>query len=58
MTSPGIVPVSDDEAGAVEVKPRRSCNRHVDCDAHDAKPDANPFTDHCNDECCEDCFGN
>lgn len=32
----------------------RTCNRHLDCDAAEAK-----FrdVDHCHDETCEDCFG-
>lgn len=44
---------------------KRECNRHSDCDAADAKAHADwkagkrrgPYTDHCYDEGCEDCFG-
>jgi hypothetical protein len=42
----------------------RSCNRHSDCDAAEAKLlAANPgrtisLNFHCRDECCEECFGN
>ncbi len=38
----------------------RSCNRHVDCDAAEARWRANRpwFHFHCYDECCEECFGN
>lgn len=39
---------------------KRTCNRHPDCDAADAKARANgrySFADHCHDDCCEDCFG-
>jgi len=37
----------------------RSCNRHDDCDAADAKARlAGAYSaSHCHDECCEDCFG-
>ena len=43
-------------------KPKRSCNRHEDCDAADEKVRTNPslgrnWADHCDDACCEDCFG-
>lgn len=45
----------------MEVKPKRACNRHDDCDAADAEAKAlgySPFDIiHCHDECCEDCFG-
>lgn len=47
--------------------PRRSCNRHDDCDAAEAevlarnpgktKADIN-FSFHCHDDECEECFGN
>jgi hypothetical protein len=39
--------------------PKRTCNRHDDCDAADAKAKAagQSFVDHCHDDCCEDCFG-
>lgn len=38
---------------------KRTCNRHTDCDAADAKAKAEgrAFVDHCHDPCCEDCFG-
>lgn len=42
-----------------EVKPR-TCNRHVDCDAADARAkilDGRDSAEHCNDEFCEDCLG-
>lgn len=32
-----MITVDDVEAGAVVVRPRRSCNRHIDCDAADAR---------------------
>lgn len=37
----------------------RTCNRHSDCDAADAKAKAEGrnFVDHCHDDCCEDCLG-
>lgn len=49
-------------------KPKRTCNRHSDCDAADKKVrEAGgrdlPYggksyrADHCHDECCEECFG-
>jgi len=44
----------------VQPKPRiRTCNRHEDCDAADSKARARGalFADHCDDDCCEDCFG-
>lgn len=39
---------------------KRSCNRHVDCDAADraVKAKGGFAAAHCNDECCEECFGN
>lgn len=43
--------------------PRRSCNRHDDCDKFDKeykekyKVDFVPYNQHCHDEECEDCFG-
>jgi len=39
--------------------PKRTCNRHDDCDAANAKAKAaGRFSaDHCHDDCCEDCFG-
>lgn len=38
---------------------KRSCNRHDDCDAADAraKEAGHHRADHCHDETCEDCFG-
>ena len=43
----------------------RDCNRHLDCDAADARAEADfkagkrrgPYIDHCHDSCCEECFG-
>jgi RyR domain-containing protein len=37
-----------------------SCNRHDDCAAADAKAKAagRLSAEHCDDDCCEDCFGN
>ena len=53
---------------AVEPVSVRNCNRHLDCDAADARAaeagKRNEWgmpitrTDHCHDDCCEDCFGN
>lgn len=42
-----------------EPVPRR-CNRHSNCDEADqiAKERGKDGARHCNDECCEDCFGN
>jgi hypothetical protein len=37
-----------------------SCNKHTDCDAADARARAQGEERgavHCNDDCCEDCFG-
>jgi hypothetical protein len=55
--SPGPVPAPALVKGA-----RRTCNRHRDCDAADAKVRASTngerdWADHCHDDCCEDCFG-
>lgn len=41
----------------------KSCNRHKDCDAAEARLIAKgknpPFINfHCHDDCCEECFGN
>lgn len=49
----------------MEVKPKRSCNRHDDCDAADKEVVERLRIEkwqinssfHCHDECCEDCFG-
>ena len=40
--------------------PKRTCNRHDDCDAADqrARAKGSACADHCHDECCEECFGN
>lgn len=37
----------------------RSCNLHQDCDVADkeAQERGQPWARHCNDDCCEDCFG-
>jgi hypothetical protein len=36
----------------------RTCNRHIDCDIADEEAaKRGKRTDHCHDECCEDCFG-
>ena len=32
--------IDDSAAGATEAKPRRSCNRHIDCDAYDKEAQA------------------
>lgn len=58
----GRVPeVSNMNIGAKPDAPKapRSCNRHDDCDAADAKTQAKlgRRADHCYDEDCEDCFG-
>lgn len=43
---------------AIDHPPKRTCNRHDDCDAADAAAHARGLvTDHCHDDCCEDCFG-
>lgn len=44
---------------AKQLKSKRSCNRHFDCDEADRKAKAKGylFADHCYDDCCEDCFG-
>jgi hypothetical protein len=42
------------------VEKKRSCNRHDDCDKADIETKArggNPLISHCNDDTCEDCFG-
>lgn len=37
---------------------KRKCNRHEDCDeANRLAAAAGRRTDHCHDDCCEDCFG-
>ena len=38
---------------------KRSCNRHIDCGAAEARALAagRRWPDHCHDDCCEDCFG-
>lgn len=37
----------------------RTCNLHTDCDRADdaASAKGRLWADHCNDDCCEDCFG-
>ena len=48
-----------------QMKEKRQCNRHFDCDAADEKAKLKQRelgryesgTDHCHDDCCEDCFG-
>jgi|SRR5579859_3736937 len=58
------------DSGAIPAQPKveapkqRGCNRHNDCDAADAKwlaahPEEKfvPFSFHCHDDECEDCFG-
>lgn len=36
----------------------KKCNMHDDCDAADMRAAARGVgTDHCWDDCCEDCFG-
>ena len=41
-------------------KPKRTCNRHFDCDEADQKAREHGAygADHCHDDCCEECFGN
>jgi hypothetical protein len=42
------------------VKTPRECNRHTDCDAADKQMRAAGYplgAEHCDDECCEECFG-
>jgi hypothetical protein len=48
--------------GAQALEPkgnRKSCNRHVDCEAADerARQRGRSQAEHCRDETCEDCFG-
>lgn len=46
------------EAGGEQAR-KRSCNRHEDCDAADAKERGRyGVAEHCHDDCCEECFGN
>jgi hypothetical protein len=46
------------ENGSVGKRGPRTCNRHDDCDAADAKArERGRYADHCHDDCCEDCFG-
>lgn len=61
------------EEPVVDKRAPNTCNRHNDCAAADAKAKAifaahvahdlryelyaRPYTDHCYDDCCEDCFG-
>lgn len=47
-------------AGKIENPPRRTCNRHDDCDSADvlARDDGRLAAEHCHDEGCEECFGN
>lgn len=54
------------EAARLTSKPR-SCNRHSDCDAADERArkasvdhrgrSSRNGAEHCNDDCCEECFG-
>jgi len=57
--APAAPPVGDLPAAAPAPPAKRTCNRHVDCDAADARAKAagQHWADHCNDDCCEDCFG-
>jgi hypothetical protein len=43
----------------VPAAPKRTCNRHDDCDAANgqAMAVANRRAYHCHNDCCEDCFG-
>lgn len=73
MTPFGAIPRVDVRLAAARLPmPRRSCNRHDDCDAAEAakgfrfrftasglvdnRPPA-PANFHCHDDDCEDCFG-
>lgn len=50
----------DPETEENKKAPKRSCNRHIDCDEADKKTKelgGNVYVSHCNDDCCEDCFG-
>ncbi len=58
----GVGGIEAEAAQAPGSAPRqvRSCNRHTDCDAADARVRAQGrflWADHCDDEFCEDCFG-
>ena len=58
--SPPMLPSTLAMVVPKEVTPSpRSCNRHLDCDAADAKVKAEGgfYASHCHDDCCEDCFG-
>lgn len=46
------------DGGYSGVPRKRTCNRHDDCDAADARAASKgKRTDHCHDDCCEECFG-
>lgn len=39
--------------------PKNYCNLHSDCaEANRLAAENNEYVSHCNDDCCEDCFGN
>jgi hypothetical protein len=52
-----VVPWTGDQVAPLGAVPIRSCNRHADCDAADAKAIAagRLTADHCDDSCCSDC---
>lgn len=48
------------DAVAIEHPPKRTCNKHNDCDAAQAKARAegrNPYVICCHSDDCEECFG-
>lgn len=63
----GTLPSSTPRPPQTAETKKRTCNRHDDCDAADAEVRAEgrkdrygmtlTRADHCNDDCCEDCFG-
>lgn len=39
-------------------KDKRKCNIHYDCDEADRRAKSfGRYVDHCDDDCCEECFG-
>jgi hypothetical protein len=52
----GVTHATVSDAGGAKL---RACNRHVDCDAADARARERGHigADHCHDDSCEDCFG-
>lgn len=55
----GSAPPGPVDASPGPAPETRTCNRHVDCDAADAKAQAEgrPWAEHCRNESCDECFG-